>query len=202
MERLILARHAESVFNVHGVLNGDPSVPGGLTQRGRDQARRLGQLLAARSIDLCVTTRFERTRETADHAFADRAVPRLVVRELDDPPNGDFELRPATELTEWRNLHGPDVSIPGTGRTEREHVLAMLPGVELLLARPEPTIVAILHGWFVSWITGATTAGGGASDPSPPCRWPTPEHATPIDVARTDLERAVKELSRDPYRYG
>ena len=197
-----MARHAESVFNVRGVLNGDPSVPGALTERGRDQARRLGQMLAAESMDICVTTDFERTRETADRAFADRAIPRLVVSELDDPPNGAFELRPATEPTEWRTLQGPYVPIPGTGRTEREHILAMLPGVVLLLARPEPTIVAILHGWFVSWITGATTAGASASDPSLARRWPTPEHATPIEVARTELERAVEELSRDPYRYG
>jgi broad specificity phosphatase PhoE len=48
VQRLILVRHAESVFNVRGVLNGDPSVPGGLTQRGREQARRLGRLLAAK----------------------------------------------------------------------------------------------------------------------------------------------------------
>jgi broad specificity phosphatase PhoE len=41
MKRLILARHAESVFNVRRVLNGDPSIAGGLTQRGRAQARRL-----------------------------------------------------------------------------------------------------------------------------------------------------------------
>lgn len=40
MERLVLARHAESVFNVRGVLNGDPSIPGGLTENGREQARR------------------------------------------------------------------------------------------------------------------------------------------------------------------
>ena len=29
MERVILARHAQSVFNVRGVLNGDPSIPVG-----------------------------------------------------------------------------------------------------------------------------------------------------------------------------
>lgn len=100
MQRLILIRHAESVFNVAGILNGDPSIPGGLSERGRDQARRLGRLLADQPIDLCVTTGFERTRETADLAFEGRAIPRLVVDAIDDPPNGDFELRPAEELAE------------------------------------------------------------------------------------------------------
>ena len=51
MERLILARHAESVFNVRGVLNGDPSVPGGLTDQGRAQARLLGERLREERID-------------------------------------------------------------------------------------------------------------------------------------------------------
>ncbi|MBA3691056.1 MAG: histidine phosphatase family protein [Actinobacteria bacterium] len=152
MERLILVRHAESVFNVRGVLNADPSVPGGLTQRGREQARRLGRLLAEERIDLCVTTAFERTRETADVAFAGRDIPRLVLRELDDPPNGDFEQ----------------------------------------LSRPEPTIVAVLHGWLVGWIAGAATGGGGSM----------PGHATPHEIERAQLERALGELRRDPYRYG
>ena len=201
MERLILARHAESVFNVRGVLNGDPSVPGGLTARGRAQARRLGRMLADEPIDLCVTTAFERTRETADLAFAGRAIPRLVVPELDDPPNGDFELRAAIESTEWRRRYGPDAPIPGTGRSEREYILAMLPGATLLLSRPEASVVAILHGWFVSWIAGAAREAGD-TDPPSARRWQTPEHAFPHEMTRGQLERAVEELRRDPYRYG
>ncbi len=74
MDRLILARHAESVFNVRGVLNGDPSIPGGLTDNGREQARLLGERSRSERIDLCVTTEFDRTRETADVALAGRDV--------------------------------------------------------------------------------------------------------------------------------
>jgi broad specificity phosphatase PhoE len=206
VERLILARHAESVFNVRGVLNGDAWVPGGLTERGRAQARRLGRMLADEPIDLCVTTAFERTRETADLAFAGRTIPRLVEPKLDDPPNGDFELRPASDLTEWRRRYGPDAPIPGTGRPEREHILAMLPGAALLLSRPEATVVAILHGWFVSWIAGADREAGareaGAADPLSARRWPTPGHAFPHEMTSGQLERVVEELRRDPYRYG
>ena len=86
VKRLILVGHVGSVFNERGILTGDPSVPGGLTERGREQARRLGRLLADRSIDLCVSTAFQRTRETAalasmpveiEAARLDRAVERL-----------------------------------------------------------------------------------------------------------------------------
>jgi broad specificity phosphatase PhoE len=190
MDTLILSRHAESVFNERGVLNGDPSVAGGLTERGTEQARALGRSLAGESIDLCVTTAFERTRATADIAFADRTIRRLIMSELDDPPNGDFELRPASELAEWREGHGPDVPIPGTGRSEREHVRSMLPGLELLLSRRERTVVAILHGWFVGWIVTAATRGG-----------PAPGYATAVRIPRTVLDRAVIEMRRDPYRW-
>ena len=126
MEHLILARHAESVFNVRGVLNGDPSVPGSLTERGREQARALGESIADDPIDLCVTTAFERTRQTADIALQGREIPRVVIPELDDPPGGDFELRPYTELAAWLRAHGRDAPLPG-----------------------------FAHGWFVAWIRGA-----------------------------------------------
>ena len=194
MERLILARHAESVFNEAGVLNGDPSTPGGLTERGRDQARRLGAMIADDPIDLCITTAFQRTRETADVALSGRTVPRIEIPELDDPPNGDFELRPYEELTAWRATNGPDVPIPGVGIPERALVLRMLMGVDLLIARPEPTVFVIAHGWFVAWILGAATSGAHPNEGPP-------GHAIAHRISRPDIARASAELREDPYRY-
>ena len=72
--------------------------------------------------------------------------------QLDDPPNGVFELRPFDELRAWRAENGADVPIPGTGSTEREGVQRMRSGFFELVARPEPSILAVLHGWFVSWV--------------------------------------------------
>jgi broad specificity phosphatase PhoE len=160
VERLIVCRHAESVFNAQGVLNGDPSVPGGLTARGDDQARMLGERLRETRIDLCVTTAFERTIRTADLALAGRDVPRLIMPELDDPPNGVFELRPFEELRAWRAEHGPDVEIPGAGLTEREAVTRMRTGFFDLVGRSEATILAVLHGWFVDWILSSAGVDG------------------------------------------
>ena len=167
MERLILARHAQSVFNVRGVLNGDPSIPGGLTEEGRAQARRLGDRLAQERIDLCVTTEFERTRETADILLDGRDVSRLVMPELNDPPNGELELRPYNELLRWREANGPDVPVPGLERTERDYFETVARGLRRIAECREPTILAILHGYVVAWIAsnlGVSRAGGHAEE--------------------------------------
>lgn len=189
MDRLILARHAESVFNVRGVLNGDPSIPGGLTDAGRAQARRLGERLEGERIDLCVTTEFERTRETADVALSALDVPRLVVPELNDPPNGDLELRPYAELVRWREASGPDVRIPGLDRTERDYFETVARGFQRLAERPESTVLAILHGYVVTWITSS------AGLPSPG------RHAEPVTLERVELLAGLDAVAEDVFRH-
>ena len=188
MERVILARHAQSVFNVRGVLNGDPSIPGGLTDEGRAQARRLGERLRGERIDLCVTTEFERTRETADIALADRDVPRLVVPDLGDPPNGDLELRPYADMVRWREANGPDVPLPGLDRTERDYFETVARGFRQLAERPEPTILAVLHGYVIAWI--ASSMGVSAAG----------RHADEMPLTAADLVEALDEVSGDVFR--
>ena len=46
MDKVILARHGESELSVVGTVNGDPAVACALTAAGREQSRRLGELLA------------------------------------------------------------------------------------------------------------------------------------------------------------
>jgi broad specificity phosphatase PhoE len=202
MERLILARHAQSVFNVRGVLNGDPSIPGGLTDEGRAQARRLGERLVDERIDLCVTTEFERTRETADLAMEGREVPRLVVAELGDPPNGDLELQPYAELARWREANGPDVPVPGLDRTERDYFETVARGFRRLAERPEPTVLAILHGYVVAWIAssmGASAAGRHAEE----TLLTAPELLTALDAVADDVFRHWSwETSGRPLLFG
>lgn len=185
MERLILARHAQSVFNVRGVLNGDPSVPGGLTDEGREQARGLGERLKDERIDLCVTTEFERTRETAEIVLAGRDVPCVVVPELGDPPNGELEQRPYAELARWREANGPDVPLPGLDKTERDYFEGVARGFRRLAERPESTVLAILHGYVVAWITG------GAGIPA------TGRHAEEVILTAPDLLDALDSVVGD-----
>src|SRR5438034_1013454 len=55
MDDLIVARHGESAYSAVGRVNGDPSVAVDLTDRGREEARRLGELLTRDPIGLFVT---------------------------------------------------------------------------------------------------------------------------------------------------
>src|SRR5919204_3479234 len=154
MERLIVARHGESEYSVRGALNGDPSFPCGLTEAGRVQARRLGELVADEPIDLCVTSEFERTRETADLALAGRDVPRLVVPELNDHPAGAYEGRPLAEYLEWAHAHSAADRIPGAIESRLETAIRIARGYRLLLQRPERTVLAILHSLPISYLLG------------------------------------------------
>jgi broad specificity phosphatase PhoE len=202
MQRVILTRHAQSVFNVRGVLNGDPSIPGGLTDEGRAQARRLGERLRGERIDLCVTTEFERTRETADIALADRDVPRLVVPDLGDPPNGELELRPYAEMVRWREANGPDVPLPGLDRTERDYFETVARGFRQLAERPETTILAILHGYVIAWIASSmgVAAAGRHAEEMPLI---APELLEALDAVRDDVFRRWSwETSGRPLLFG
>ena len=73
MRLLLLARHGQSVFNVLGVVNGDPALDRGLSDAGRAAAESLGVELAGIPIDLCVTSRFPRAQETARLGLGSRA---------------------------------------------------------------------------------------------------------------------------------
>src|SRR4051794_32241141 len=86
MRLFVIARHGESTLNLENRVNGDPGVPVALTDKGRDEARLLGQQVAAFvgeskgrdearllgqqvahiPLDLCVHTQFSRTLETAE----------------------------------------------------------------------------------------------------------------------------------------
>src|SRR5436190_21342389 len=75
LQLYVIARHAESTLNFENRINGDPSVPVSLTEKGRDESRLLGRQIAQIPIELCVVTRFARTRESAEIAPDGRSVP-------------------------------------------------------------------------------------------------------------------------------
>ncbi len=188
MERLILARHAETDWNVRRVVNGDPAVAVALSERGRGEARRLGEELAGETIDLCATSPFPRTQETADIALAGRAVPRLVVAELGDPGYGSFEGGSLDDYRTWAWSQPSSTAPPGAGESRAAIVERYTRGFRRLLRLPDETVLAICHSLPVAYAIAALE--GRAPEP----KVPLVQNAHPYRCTRAKLERVVEIL--------
>jgi broad specificity phosphatase PhoE len=110
---LLLARHAHSVLNLEQRVNGDPSVDVPLTEQGREEARLLGAQIAHLELELCVHSRFPRTRETAELAMTGRDVPLEVEPLLDDLNIGELEGWEIVRYREVKRSLGRDRPFPG-----------------------------------------------------------------------------------------
>jgi broad specificity phosphatase PhoE len=163
---LLLARHGQSVFNIAGVVNGDPALDRGLSDAGRAAAEGLEVELAGLPIHLCVTSRFPRAQETARLALGDRAaaVPHLVDPDLDDIRLGELEGRTLTEYRAWKRAHTRADRFPG-GESLDEAAARYADAFERLAARDEDTILCICHEIPVRY---AVNAAAGSADPDAP----------------------------------
>jgi len=155
MDEVILARHGESELSVVGTVNGDPAVACALTPTGREQARKLGDLLADTELDVCVTSEFERVRETADLALAGRDVPRLVLAELNDIRFGRFEGGSLAGYRVWAAANDPTVEAPGGGESRAATIARYARAYRAILARQERTILVIAHGLPIRYVLNA-----------------------------------------------
>ena len=113
MEKIILSRHGESVATAEGIENGDPDADQGLTDRGQEQARKLGNQIADDPIDLCVVSLFPRVQQTAALALSGREVTRVVDPNLDDIRYGEFEGQPKESYMNWVKAHNLTTPLPG-----------------------------------------------------------------------------------------
>ena len=194
MEQAILARHGESEFSVKGVMNGDPGLAGPLTEEGVEQARALGAAIRETPIGLCVVTEFERTRQTADVALAEREVPRLVLPELNDIHVGKFEGGLLETYRAWARDRSP-VETPAGGESRAGVGERFTRGFRKVLARPEETVLVVAHGLPIRYVLLAIEG----TEPRPVVE--SVDYATPYPLSRTDLEHAVERLElwvKDP----
>jgi broad specificity phosphatase PhoE len=190
MEQIILARHGESELSVAGTVNGDPATACALTPTGEEQARRLGELLADTQLDLVVTSEFDRARQTADLAVADRGLPRLVLPELNDVRFGRFEGGTLADYRVWAAGNEPSSEAPGGGESRSGTVLRYVSGYRVVLTRPERTILVVAHGLPIRYVLNAL----GGRDPEPLVEQVA--YAEPYRLAAAELERALARLGR------
>lgn len=185
MRELVLARHAESEFNLGNVLNGDPALQVALTATGRAQARALG--VTAGRVDLVAHTEFGRTRQTAQLAWP--GVQLLEVPELNEITFGRWEgTRWSDGYDAWTASAGPEEECPGGGESRVAAVLRYLRGYRILLERPEERIALVAHGAQVRLLLL------GAAGASPTARLEHVAPAAPFELTRAEVEAAIAVL--------
>ena len=144
MRYFVLGRHAESVLNLERRVNGDPTLDVPLTERGEEQARALGRRLAELPFDVCIHTRFPRTRLTAEWAVAGRNVPLAVEPLLDDIDLGELEGETIERYRAWKHSHQRDVAFPG-GESLDDAARRFAAGLRALLGGRYHHVLVVTH---------------------------------------------------------
>jgi broad specificity phosphatase PhoE len=188
VELYVIARHGESTLNFENRINGDPSVPVHLTDKGRDEARLLGQQVAHIPLELCVHTPFLRTRETAEIALAGRDVPFEEHAELGDIDIGELEGKTLEDYRAWKREHTRRDRFP-SGESLDEAALRYAAAFEQLLERPESAILVVTHEIPLRY---AINAADGSDELDGPAHQLA--NATPYLFDASALARAIEKI--------
>jgi probable phosphoglycerate mutase len=189
---LLLSRHGESLFNVAGVVNGDPALDRGLSEDGRDAATALGVQLRGVRIDLCVTSRFPRAQETARLALGpDRPpVTQWVDEDLDDIRIGELEGKTLADYRAWKHGHLRSERFPG-GESLDEAAARYGAAFARLAESREDTVLCVCHEIPVRYVVNAAAGSPDLDRPFHDVR-----NATPYLFDAATLRRAADNLVR------
>jgi len=186
---VVLARHAHSVLNLEGRVNGDPAVDAPLSDDGREQARLLGAQLGHVELDLCICTRFPRARETAELAVVGRDLPLEVEPLLDDIDIGELEGSLVARYREVKRALGRKRPFPG-GESLDDAARRYASGFRGLTERSAATILVVCHEIPVRYALNA--AAGSDSLDGPPFH--DIPNAVPFLFAGDVLARAAARI--------
>lgn len=164
MRLFLLARHGQSLFNVHKVVNGDPALDRGLAEQGIEEAERLASQLAALPLELVAVSPFPRALQTANIALAGREVPHLVDEDLGDVRIGDLEGATLDVYREATAHSNRKERFPG-GESLDEAAMRYAGAVERLLARDEPATLVVCHEIPVRYLMNAAAGGDSLNGP-------------------------------------
>ena len=164
MRLFVLTRHGQSELNVTRRVNGDPAVSVELTAQGAEESTRLGAELAGIALDLCIHTRFGRTRQTAELALAGRDVPLDVEPLFDDIDVGDLEGKTIDDYRAWKRAHTRSDPFPG-GESLDDAARRYAHAYDRLLARPERRILVVCHEIPVRYAVNAVSGSADLDRP-------------------------------------
>jgi broad specificity phosphatase PhoE len=160
MRLFVLSRHAESILNHEKRINGDPSRPAPLTERGREEAALLGLQIRSIPLDACLHTRFGRTLDTARIAIEGREVLLAEDELFDDVRVGELEGWTLEEYRAWKREHVRADRFPG-GESLDEAARRYAEGFRRLLAGSYGCVLVVCHEIPIRY---ALNAAGGSDD--------------------------------------
>jgi broad specificity phosphatase PhoE len=193
-KRLLLARHALAGSNRDGLAS--CSIPGPeLTPEGMEQARRLGEALDSKPIDLGIATSMHRTQQTLEIALAGRDVPRVIVSELDEIRYGSFDGGMLEDYRTWARSEPPTVRAPGGGESRADVADRYARGLRRVLEHRQENVFLVGHALALRYILDAARG-------LVPSQLITPvEHATVYELGADEAYSAadfLEKWSRSP----
>ncbi|HLM34267.1 MAG TPA: histidine phosphatase family protein [Gaiellaceae bacterium] len=188
MRVFLLARHGQSLFNVDGVVNGDPLRDRGLSERGIEEAERLGAQISPVGVDVVLLSPFPRAVQTANIALARREVPHELDEELGDIRLGDLEGWSVADYRAYKCHGDRDLRFPG-GESLNDAALRYAGAYERLLARSERVTLVVCHEIPVRY---AVNAANGSDQLDAPFH--EIANAAPYVFDEDRLRRAVERM--------
>jgi 2,3-bisphosphoglycerate-dependent phosphoglycerate mutase len=184
----LLARHGQSLFNIDKIVNGDPVLDRGLSQRGIEEAEGLAGQLAALPIDLLAVSPFPRAMQTANIALGGREVPQLVDDDLGDVRIGELEGDSLDAYRATPAHTNRKERFPG-GESLDEAALRYATAFGRLLARDEAVTLVVCHEIPVRYLVNSA---GGSDSLDGPLHYVA--NATPYLFDEASLGRAVERI--------
>ena len=190
MRLFVVARHAQSTLNLEQRVNGDPARPVGLTEQGKEEARALAVQVANIGFDVCIHTRFGRTRDTAAIALAARDVPFEVEPLLDDVDVGDLDGRSIAEYRAWKRAHGRSDPFPG-GESLDDAAARYGEAWSRILASSWERVFVVCHEIPLRYALNGASGSDSVDGPVHELR-----NATPYVFDEPGMRRAVEGIRR------
>jgi probable phosphoglycerate mutase len=146
--RIILVRHGESEGNATRTFTHSPEVP--LTDSGREQARRSGEILRDRFRPVrLISSPFRRAHQTAEIIGEVLSLPVEIEQDVREQHLGDLHGKPYEAAYESPGLADNPVWEwrPPRGETLREVRARAAPVIEQVIrAHPDEDVVVVCHG--------------------------------------------------------
>jgi broad specificity phosphatase PhoE len=185
MRHLLLARHGQSIFNVGGLVNGDPRLDRGLSPRGLQEAEALALQIAAIAVDLCIVSEFPRAQETAKLALASQDPALIVDPGLNDVRIGALEGKTLHDYRQWKAGRSRAEPFP-EGESLDDAARRYGDAYERILQRPEHTVFVVCHEIPVRYAVNAAAHSDQLDGPLHDVA-----NASPYVFDRDGLQRAV-----------